>query len=179
MQPDPRDPLCCKVPKCIQTGQTTPQYNVIPPRQVTGGVKPDSLNLIPQPLTTPSYISPSAHTTIYPYPTMKQPEPSYTPMIQTTQIPVYKSKSIFRLFCSFSIPLLSIHYNSMVNYLNNNKYLIDQILNLIDIDVLVVFFSYRKAVLSFCYMKVIKKINVMYVSYNMHRRRNLLSDALK
>ena len=115
LQPDPTDPLCCKVPVCTpipgQTpppGQTFPPYQTQPPKIFSGGVATPAPtprttqrpNVNVRPNVTPTFYPPITRTyrpgetpapTPYPLPTQpKISTPSPQPTV--TQPPIYKSK---------------------------------------------------------------------------------------
>ncbi|XP_076111939.1 uncharacterized protein LOC143080127 isoform X2 [Mytilus galloprovincialis] len=99
MQPDPKDPLCCKVPVCTpRPDQTTPQYQTIPTRVIDGGL--GTVTPSPRPNPTPDVkITPVPVFTPYPLPTlqtpstwMTDPTPSQKPVYQRNTC-VYKGQS--------------------------------------------------------------------------------------
>ncbi|XP_076111945.1 uncharacterized protein LOC143080130 isoform X2 [Mytilus galloprovincialis] len=123
LQPDPTDPLCCKVPVCTpipgQTpppGQTFPPYQTQPPKIFSGGVATPAPtprttqrpNVNVRPNVTPTFYPPITRTyrpgetpapTPYPLPTQPKistpsPQPTVTqPPIYKTNYCIYKGKT--------------------------------------------------------------------------------------
>jgi hypothetical protein len=98
MQPDPKDPLCCKIPVCTpQPGQTTPQFQTIRPQIHSGGIAtraptPATNRPTNRPTLTPPTQQPSLTNTPYPLPT-NPPTPSpQTVQPTTTRPPIYERK---------------------------------------------------------------------------------------
>lgn len=91
MQPDPKDPLCCKVPVCTpRPDQTTPQYQTIPTRVIDGGL--GTVTPSPRPNPTPDVkITPVPVFTPYPLPTLQTPSTWMTDPTPS-QKPIYQRK---------------------------------------------------------------------------------------
>lgn len=134
MQPDPKDPLCCKIPMCTpppQVGQTTPQYITIPTRVISGGLATPGPSPRPnpnlQPSATPTYyppvvtVTPSPGPTLYPQPT-RQTTQTPAPLPETTPQPVYKRKNYVNcngfivVLCKFRRFICSLVWKFMIKW---------------------------------------------------------------